>query len=232
MEAKYDLPKNPFLPNELVKCVQMPQIVSFRSFLHCVFVMGALHISGCSSFLLYPFYGIQKPHKDTKEFCDEILLKHQFDTANSYFISQQFVDSISIEKYALNQYKLKTNTSASPLQLRMYEQSGALVYGWAQCFGDLGHSHILDSIPFKHRPSLDGIINFDLQLATDLELLDLSKSERQQMIKRLEQNEFVIVVFYAGWTGWFTKDAFKKLRRYVDSHPDRTIGLVFINTSK
>lgn len=191
-----------------------------------------LSFAGCGSFILYPFYGIQKPHKDTKEFCNQLLLKHQFDTANSYFISPQFVDSISVAKFALNLYKLKTNTSASPLQLRMYDQNGKLVYGWAQCFGDLGRSQILDSIPFKHRPSLDGIINFDLQLATDLELLDLSDYERRQMIKRLGQNEFVIVVFYARWMGWFTKDTFKKLRRYVDAHDHKSIGLVFVNTSK
>ena len=198
-----------------------------------IFILTCLlSFAGCGSFILYPFYGIQKPHKDTKEFCDALLLKHRFDTANSYFISPQFADSISVEKFALNLYKLKTNTSASPLQLRMYDQSGALVYGWAQCLGNLARSQILDSIPFKHRPSLDGIINFELQLATDLELLGLPETQRRQFFKKLTENEFVIMVFYAGWTGWFTKDVFKKLRRYIDSHADRPIGLVFVNTSE
>jgi len=186
---------------------------------------------GCGSMILYPFYGIQKPHKDSQEFCDELLLKHGFDTSNSYFINSQYADSISHEKFALNLYKLKTNTSASPLQLRMYAQSGQLMYGWAQCFGDLGRSQILDSIPFKHRPSLDGIINFNLRIETDLQLLGLSSSEREEMTRKLRQKEFVIVVLYAGWMGWFTKDTFRKLRNYIDAHPDRSIGLVFINTS-
>lgn len=192
----------------------------------------SLLFSSCGSLILYPFYGIQKPHKDTQEFCDGLLQKHGFDTANSYFINPQYLDSISHEKFALNLYKLKTNTSASPLQLRMYAQSGQLMYGWAQCFGDLGRSHILDSIPFKHRQSLDGIINFNLRLETDLQLLGLSDKERLDMVQRLEQNEFVIVVFYTGWTGWFTKDTFRELRNYIDSHKDQKIGLVFINTSK
>lgn len=186
---------------------------------------------GCGSLILYPFYGIEKPHKDSPNFCNQLLIKNGFDTTHSFFINPKYIDSLATTKYALNTYKSSKGIENSVIQLRMYNNSGIFIYGWEQCLGDLRKSNILDSLPFKPRPSFNNVINYNLNLNQDLSIISLNNERRQLLNEEIKAHEFIINVYYAGWVGWFTKDTFRQLKKYKIKYADKKILFLFINIS-
>lgn len=199
--------------------------------LYGLFTLIILCHLGCGSMILYPFYGIKKPKKDTEIEAQKLLSKYNHDTLLSYFINPIYVDSLKSEKFNLNTYKIKNGIEPSVLQLRMYEPNGHLIYGWEQCLGSLGRSKILDSIPFKKRTSFNEIINYDLNLYNDLKLILHSEKNKTYLDDKIANSDYVVVVFYVSWTGWFTKDMLHRLQKYKMKFNEKKLSFIFVNIS-
>ena len=159
---------------------------------------------------------LHKPSDESVLFMNRYLKKVGTDTLYSYKLSCAHKDSLRIAKHSMNNYKLATGGKASALQIRMYDSLGRFIYGWEQCFGDLQKSHILDSLPFKENKYL--LVNKNLSLLNDICLLDISKIEQDVFVKEIQKNEYTILVLWAGWTGWYGRNMFRQINKYLKIH--------------
>jgi len=151
------------------------------------------------------------------------------DTTNAYKILPSYIDSLSYVKYQIDTYKLEHGTKASPVQLRMYDSHGTFIYGWTQCFGPIERLGLLDSIPLKQLDRLP--VNKSLSFQTDLNLFSISEAKRAEHLQNLMKYDYTIIVFWAQWTGWYSKNLLKNIRKYIHKHGDKKIQLLTLNIS-
>jgi hypothetical protein len=150
------------------------------------------------------------------------------DTTFSYQLYKNAVDSLCQEKYVLDLRKYNNEFLASALQLRMYDHAGNFIEGWQQCFGDLHKFGILDSFPLKKISWLS--INYNLTLQQDLSLLNISNPAL--LNDAIAQSNYVLIVYYSRWTGWFCQDLLKAAKKYVIKHQkEQNLLLILANIS-
>jgi len=157
------------------------------------------------------------------------LSKLAIDTCYSYQILPAYIDSLSHSRYQIDSYKLKHGTGASPVQLRMYNSSGIFLNGWTNCFGSIKRLGLLDSLPLKQVRHLP--LNKEVSFLTDLAMFNINQNEKQRLIENLKNYDFIVVVFWAEWTGWYSKDLLKRVVKYKNNHKESTILLLTLNTS-
>ena len=151
--------------------------------------------------------------------------------AYSYRIKTLYMDSLKTDRYNLSTLEWKGKKKASAVQMRMYEGNGKFHYGWQMCFGDLKKAQVLDSFPLKKTPFPD--MNMQLSLQRDLNLFEMSEAEKLQILREATNKQYVITVFWTGWTGWFAKDAFRKLKRYLRKyHQKENVLVLKLNLTK
>lgn len=170
----------------------------------------------------------EKTPECTSEY-NSFLLKNGIDTTYSYQLSYNYRDSLSLEKYAINLYKLKSNTKASPIQIRFYSIDGELLNGYEQCFGDIYRFSLLDSLPMKHAPWLP--INYKLNLNNDLNLINLRIDERNKILMQKDKHKFVIIVMYSVWANWYSKHILKAVKSYIKKYGEANFLFIKVNTS-
>lgn len=170
---------------------------------------------------------IRKKNPENMKESNEFLSKYKIDTTFSYQVYKNCIDSLSIEKYAINTYKLKSGTAASPLQLRMYNNKGVFINGWEMCYGDIKTLGILDSIPFKKVSHLP--INQMLSLSGDLSIVNIQN--RTLLQQEIEKSDYVILLYWAKCGGWFNRDLIGKTIKYIKTYGKQySILLIPINT--
>ena len=160
---------------------------------------------------------------------NEYLFNISGDTSFSFQMKVDYIDSLSTRPFALNTYKLNKGTNASPVQIRMYTPDGKFIMVWSQCFGNINRLGILDSIPFKKVSHLP--INLNLSLQKDLELFKISEKEREKIFETIKDFDYVVILFWAMWTGWYSKDTIKRLYRFQELNGESSILILKLNTS-
>ncbi len=152
------------------------------------------------------------------------------DTSYSYQLSYDYRDSLSVRKFAINTYKLQYKTSASPVQLRMYNNEGEFIYGWSQCFGSLKRFGILDSVPLKQVSHLP--VNMNLSFQNDINLFNISPLEKEELHTAIEETDYVIVILWAMWAGWYSKDVLKSVNKYVEKNNETKFLVIKLNVAQ
>lgn len=190
-----------------------------------VIIFSVFLLNGCS---FIHFLSISERNSENINESNKLLSKYNIDTSFSFQIYKSCIDSLSIEKYALNTYKLKHGGVASPIQLRMYYSSGVFINGWEQCFGDIGRLGILDSFPFKKVTHLP--INDNLTLNNDLSILNIKNKEYLQ--NEIKKYDFVILLYWAKWAGWYNRDVLNRTGNYLKKYSKKfKIILIAVNTA-
>lgn len=188
-----------------------------------------LCLTSCS--LLLPFYGIKKMQNEDLAKQKIFLLANNIDTTHIFNLSCNYKDSISIDKYALNLYKLAHGTNASPVQFRVYNNTGRLLTGWEQCFGSANKLGYFSHVPMK--PFYNHIpINYNLDLANDLYLFDIDSDTRDILIKKSTKYDYIIVLFWAEYAGVFTKRMFSDVYNYINNDTTHAYLVLKLNTAK
>lgn len=188
-------------------------------------IFCGLILSSCS---LIHLFSVKERTSEKMDESNKILSKLKIDTLFSYQLYKNCIDSLSVEKYAINTYKLKTKDGASPLQLRMYNNKGKFINGWEMCFGDIHKIGILDSIPFKRVKHLP--INYNLSLSSDLSIVNIPNRELLQ--KEIEKSDFIILLYWAKWAGWFNGDVIRETQKYLKKNRKQySILLIAVNTA-
>ncbi len=188
--------------------------------------IAVLIVPGCS---LIHYLSVSKKSSENLHMANQYLYEISGDSNYSYQISRDLLDSLSEYTYAINTYKLQHGTKASPVQMRMFDNSGVFLYGWSQCFGSIKRLGLLDNIPFKSDSHLP--VNMDLSFQKDLELYDIDAQEQEHILNLIKEYDYVIVVYWAMWAGWYSKDTIKRLYKYVDSNDEYSILILKLNTS-
>lgn len=189
----------------------------------CVVVL--LFLSSCS---LVHYLTVDDYNHETKAEYEAFLENCGIEPAFAFQIKQPYRDSLSYnKKFCLNLYKFDRGTPASPIQIRMYDQSGALVMGWSQCYGDLNRLIAFDTVPLqkvKHLPN-----NYAINLFNDLQMLEASPQELQQVQDYIHSKNYTVLVMFSAWSGWYSKDALKRTQKYAQDHSG--IAYVVMNTA-
>lgn len=193
---------------------------------HLIFIIFLLIFSGCG---IVHYLSLTERHDESLAEANIYLTQIGIDTNLSYQISKKSLDSLGNPKFALNLYKLETGAKPSPVQVRMYDNEGRFLYGWEQCFGPLHKFDILDSIPFKHVNYLP--VNLNLTLKTDISLFQVNEDQHNALIKKGQDFDYVIIVFWAKWAGWYSKNTLHLIKDYVDKYPNKKILFIKLNTA-
>ncbi len=184
-------------------------------------------LQGCT---LMHLLTLEKKSYDTDEEIHDFLDKIDIDTKHSYRIKSNYIDSLSMSKFALNNYKLEHNGIASPVQIRMYKTNSEFVYGWEQCFGDLNKLGVLNDFPLVEKKHLP--VNRNLFLINELNMLDINNLEKKVLNNRIKEYDYIIFVYWSKWTGWWSKDALRRANKYITKHKENNIMFVKVNISK
>lgn len=190
------------------------------------YIIISIFFSSCS---ITHLMSVKEQTPESRPYYISFLDKTISDTAFAYQLLPEMYDSISHEKYALNTYKLKTNTNASGVQIRMYDQSGLLINGYEQCFGDLKKTHLLDSFPMKQIAHLP--INKTLRFQNDIHLFCKTPIQKQELIELSNQYHYTICVYYAEWMGWYAESTLKQIKQYISKQKGEKILFIKINSS-
>jgi len=195
------------------------------------FVVGIILIvllSGCS-ILHYVNASLHKKDSESRTEYNNFLYRRGLDTTYSYQIhGKKNIDSLSTEKYAINVWKLNHNGVAGPVQIRMFDNKGQFISGWENCYGELKYFNLFDTIPFRKYSFIP--INTLINLQTDLSLCKINNEEA--LLNSIKNSDYIITVYYAKWTGYYSKNALKEILNYYIKYKDTyKILLIFINTS-
>lgn len=186
-----------------------------------------LFLSSCN-ILRFAKASFSKRENESLKVSNNYLVKRGLDTTFSYKVKPYCIDSLSNENYAINLYKINTGSTASPVQIRMFDNKGEYISGWEQCYGDLKYFDFMDSIPFKAIPSVQR--NSKINLYKDLTLIDIHNIEK--LLNKINNSDYVITIYWAKWTGYYSKEVLKEVKTYYDRYKnDYKITLIFINTT-
>ena len=109
----------------------------------------------------------------------------------------------------------------------MYNKDGNLIMGWENCYGDLKHFNLFDSVPIKTINYLPN--NYEIKFQNDLNLIEIDANMKPELYQYIKNHEYSIILFYSKWAGWYSKDAIKKVTRYVQKNSN--IALIYLNTA-
>lgn len=151
------------------------------------------------------------------------------DTLNLYRLKCEEYDSLGMEKYAINLYKLRHHINYSPVQFRLYDSTGVIITGWEQCFGNAKFLGYFKNCPMTNKPYLE--INNILNFYTDINLFNISLHERDSIILRQKEHRYTIIIFWASWAGSFDKKNFRNIYRYIEKFGPQNFYILKLNTA-
>lgn len=189
-------------------------------------VILLLSFSSCG---IYHYFSVKDRSSESNLLYNRFLLKNGIDTTYSYQLAVNYKDSLSLEKYAINLYKLKSGGKAAPIQIRLYSPDGRLLNGYEFCFGDINKFSLLDSLPMKKVPWLP--INYNLNLYNDLNLLNISNDERTKILLQKDKHRFVIIAMYSVWVNWYSKHVLGAVNGYINKYGKENFLFIKVNTS-
>ena len=161
----------------------------------------------------------------------EILKRFGLDTLNNYELKCRSVDSLTSDKYCINQWTWKHGGEAAMVQLRMYDNSGNFVGGFERRQPeDSKPLKALDSIPFKKIRQLHFQPN--LKLIDDINLLKINQEQTKKLLATSKNYNYTILALYASWEGWYCNSTLRGLAKYLKKHQDKKILVITVNTSK
>jgi hypothetical protein len=168
-----------------------------------------------------------KPESEEKY--NKYLKKLGADTTFSFQINS--IDSLSVNPYALYNYKIEKGYEQSREQIRIYNNSGELYYGYDICFGLGMFFEMLDSIPFKvNEKHLSFNMSSEVNFEDDIKLLKCDSNVRENLIEKSKTHTFTILLSYTISSGIISKTMIKDLNKHIkDNNIDAFI--IYMNTS-
>ena len=165
---------------------------------------------------------------ESKEEINEFLEKHRYNYDYSVCSVDSTYASFSNEK---NNIYITTSDFITAIQLRVYEPSGNLYSAYSQCGGDFKKNRNITAVPppLNQNPN----INTALKLSDELDLLELSDIQRQEIIEKSKSHPYTFVVHWAIWTNYFSENVLQDISRLKKKYPkDVLVILVNVGNSR
>jgi len=173
---------------------------------------------------------VKKPYYESISMQKKYLKSLNIDTTNVYEFNSIYKDSLNMEKYALNLWKIEHKGKASVLQIRMFDSIGNFLCGWEQCMGKAKKWNIYSTLPLNSK-YIHNSINYKLNFYNDLNLFDISINEKERIIEALSKNDYTIILIWSSWAGNYCKKHLKDANKYVKSHSEKNIQVLKLNLS-
>jgi hypothetical protein len=193
-----------------------------------ILVFIGFFITSSCSFLHY--MGTKSTVDKSKLEVENYLVKNKVGFQDyNLFIKDELIDSLSSKKHAVNLWQFEHGVEQSTIQLRIYDSLGVLVNGYVQCYGEFKRLNILSEKPFKtfsHLPT-----NFDLRFRDNLDLWNISESDRQAILVKASKKKFTFVVYWNIWSNYYSKIILKKLKKYLKEFQMKNdVLIILVNT--
>jgi hypothetical protein len=191
------------------------------------YLLFLITVTSCS-FLHY--MGTKSTVDKSKLEVENYLVKNKVGFQDyNLFIKDELIDSLSSKKHAVNLWQFEHGVEQSTIQLRIYDSLGVLVNGYVQCYGEFKRLNILSEKPFKtfsHLPT-----NFDLRFRDNLDLWNISESDRQAILVKASKKKFTFVVYWNIWSNYYSKIILKKLKKYLKEFQMKNdVLIILVNT--
>lgn len=159
---------------------------------------------------------------------NEFLQKQKFDHYDfSFLLPPEYIDSLSVERHALDLRKLSSKIEQSTIQLRIYDVHGRFVNGYAQCYGNMNRINILAEKEFRYFKQLPN--NPDLHFKNEIHLWNLPEETEEIVVQHAKNKKYTFVIYWNIWSNHYSKIIMKNLKKYIqrfDMTDDSLIILV------
>ena len=200
-------------------------INSSRSFF-MVTVFFFIALSSCS-LIASVFLGIKEVRTESEAYQKNYLVSLGIDTNYLAVIESSRITDLGKAPYKLDTF---TKQSFTPVQFRVYDKEGNFFTGWEQCFGSAKKMKIYENFPQRAKAHIP--LNYSVNLASDLELLNPLNFEKTAIQKLLKgKYDYVVVAFWAGYLGSLSRSMMKDLDHAIKTS-DKKILFVKANLGK
>ena len=141
----------------------------------------------------------------------------------SFSIDSLYLDSLgSSRNYAINIWKFEhDNYSSSPIQIRMYDGNGCYSGAYEICFGNAKSLGVYREVPINiFKNSNYEVINKKISLAKDVEALNISTIEKQEILNSASNYDYNVVVFWSDFGGYYMKRHLRQVKKYINKNKD------------
>lgn len=185
---------------------------------------------GFTSCTFYHYMCMSHPGDESKVDIANFLDRKEIEYSYSTFLKDSCWTGLGDSIHYLNTYKYRKGTSPSPIQLRVYNDSGDFVSGYSQCYGPFKRLNILKEYPPVVIPHLPN--NTQLRFEDELQLFQVSDASRRQIIGDSRRSDYTLVVYWNMWSGYFSEVVLKEASEYfVDHNSDSArVTLILVNT--
>jgi len=153
-------------------------------------------ISACSDIL-----GIKTPQETTQKKTIEYLLKYKLDTDNIIFLRPNYFDTLKQKPF-----KPGWDTGFRPIQFKIFNKYGNLIFQYSPCEGPLKNTLIYDTFPPKNITPIDTSYTIkNEQLLTSNKII----------IKK--NTDYIAIIYWATYTGIIGRKFLKKTDKLLKS---------------
>ena len=158
-------------------------------------------------------FGITEPEEITKQQAKNYLLKHNMDTSGVIFMKKNKLDSlIKIP------FKPDWQPGFRPLQVKLFSNSGELLFHYSSCEGSIKKTNISNTYPPNNITPIDSTYTlFDEQLIVEEELQNQTNANN------------IAIIYWSSFTGVFGRKFVKKTEKKLRK-ADPNIIILKLNT--
>lgn len=163
---------------------------------------------------------------ESSEQIQAFLSKHKY----KYDFSFENTDSTS-RLLKTPPYRLIDSDSIkySYIQLRVYDSTGNLYSGYAQCMGNFNEKRFIDSFPpIKNSHPF---LNTGLKFRNELDLVNAGLVTKSRVLEEAKKYEYTFVVYWTIWTNSFSERVLREVSELKSDHPDKIL-VIFVNTAR
>lgn len=172
-----------------------------------------------------------KQQNESDEEIAAFLGKHKINYDYSFDMVDSLWRALSTDTLGLELNKIEAGQSASPMQVRVYDQNGDFLTGHAQCFGDFKKLNILDSYPPRIIERLP--INRDLKFHYELFMMNTTTQTKSILLVETPEFDYTIVVYWNIWSNYYSKVILEAASDYTihQNEAGHHIRLILINSA-
>ncbi len=147
----------------------------------------------------------------------------------SFQLPKENIDSLGVKNHVLDVWKFERGTEQSTIQLRIYDSTGHLINGYAQCYGEMNRINILSEKEFKKFTQFPN--NYALVFSDEPKIWNLSFAQQQIIQNKSAEKKYTFVIYWNIWSNHYSKVIFKNLKKYLNKYDMRENSLIiFVNT--
>jgi hypothetical protein len=188
---------------------------------YCIAIITTL-LFGCKAII-----GIKDPKHKTNSEIQAAASKFGIPVEDLYILDSLYLDN---ELKTGKGEVVPVKNLVQPLQIRIYDKTGKLVGFQANChsggFPNLkwnGYNQ-LSSLP-PQQSFADTVLAFDQDIKNFKTLIN----GQELNADKYKGNDFTFIVFWTVWMGRQTKVFLNEVNSYKSRHPDKKIGMVYVN---